>query len=625
MKLKIKEILTAEEGRKLFLLGNEAAVRGALEAGVSVASTYPGTPSSEIGDVFCNLAREAGIYFEFSVNEKVAFEVSTAAAAGGLRSFVFMKHVGLNVAADALMSTVYTGVKGGMIILSADDPSMHSSQNEQDNRIIARLANIPLLEPSNPQEVKDLIKFGLDISEQFEIPILLRTTTRISHMRGVVTLGKVIAGKKKGIFKKDPSKYVVVPQFVVQMRKRLQEKIIQIQKIADKSNLNKIIDMKGKELGIITSGAAFNYVIDVVQGKGLKARILKLTFSYPFPEQTVLDFVNTVDKVLIAEEVEPVIEKEVLALFGRYGINKRLYGKLDGSLPIIYEFNPDIVSSGIEKIINRKLRGRKSLKSQLPLPLRSPVLCPGCPHRPAYYALKKAIKKLKLKEEDIIYSSDIGCYALALQPPYEMADYCICMGSSLGIGSGFTKTTSQRVVAFIGDSTFFHGGMPGLVNAIHHKEKLLLVVMDNRTTAMTGGQPHPGVPLDGMGNPAREISIEEVARGMGAGLVKTVDPFNLKETEEIFIEALRFEEVAVVITKHPCAMITAARNKQSGKKTGYKINQKKCIRCLLCVKSFTCPAFFINKDDSVNINSLLCNGCGVCVQICPKEAIEVVQ
>ncbi|GAB4112361.1 MAG: indolepyruvate ferredoxin oxidoreductase subunit alpha [Candidatus Caldatribacteriota bacterium] len=623
--MKIKEILTSKEGEKLFLLGNEAAVRGALEGGISVASTYPGTPSSEIGDVLSNLAKEAGIYFEFSTNEKVAFEVSTAAAVVGLRSFVFMKHVGLNVAADAFMSTVYTGVKGGMIILSADDPSMHSSQNEQDNRIMARLAHIPLLEPSNPQEVKDLMKFGLDVSEKFEIPVLLRTTTRISHMRGVVNVGKIIPGKKKGVFKKDPSKYVVVPQFVVKMRQRLQEKIIQIQKMVEKSNLNRIIDTGGKELGIITSGAAYNYVIDMVQEKGLKVRILKLTFSYPFPEQKVLDFINTVDRILIVEEVEPVMEKEVLSLLGKHSLNKRVYGKLDGSLPIMYEFNPDVISTGIEKIIQGKLKKEANLKSQLPLPVRPPVLCPGCPHRPAYYALKRAIQKLKLNEEDIIYSSDIGCYALALQPPYNMADYCICMGSSLGVGSGFTKATSQRVIAIIGDSTFFHGGMPGLINAIHHQEKLLLVVMDNRTTGMTGGQPHPGVPLDGMKNPAREISIEEVVKGMGVGFIKTVDPFNLKETEEIFIEALKFEEVAVVITKHPCAMITAAENNKNKKKLRYKINQEKCSRCLLCIKNFTCPAFFIDQNNLVNINPLLCNGCGVCIQICPKKAIEVIK
>ncbi|MBU1036111.1 MAG: indolepyruvate ferredoxin oxidoreductase subunit alpha [bacterium] len=621
--MKVKEILTEKEGEKLFLLGNEAAVRGALEGGVSVVSTYPGTPSSEIGNVFYKIAREAGVYFEFSSNEKVALEVSVAAAAAGLRSFVFMKHVGLNVAADSFMSAVYTGVRGGMIVLSADDPSMYSSQNEQDNRIMARLAGIPLLEPSNPQEVKDLMKFGFDLSEQFKIPVLMRTTTRISHMRGVVNLGTVIQGKEKGYFKKDPSQFIVTPAYAVKMRKELIKKLNQIEEKTENSPLNKIIDKGGREIGIITSGSAFNYVMDVVSENNLKVKILKLTFSYPFPEKLVLDFINSVDNILVAEEVEPVMEKEVLAIIGKYNIKKKVYGKLDGTLPRIYEYNPDIISFGMAKIVDKELIKREKFSTKLPLPLRSAVLCPGCPHRATYFALKKAIKKLKLKEEEIIYSTDIGCYALGLEPPYNMGDYCISMGSSLGIGCGFSKATNQKVISFIGDSTFFHAGIPPLVNAVHNKDKILLVVMDNRITGMTGGQTNPGVPVDGMGNPAPEVSIEKIARGVGAGLVKTIDPVDLKETEEVFKEALQFEGVAVVITKHPCAMITNAENRKKGISVKYSINQEECTKCLICVKNFTCPAIYIEKDGSVNINPLLCDGCGVCVQVCPKKAIEV--
>ncbi len=621
--MKVEEILTGKEEGKLFLLGNEAAVRGALEGGVSVVSTYPGTPSSEIGDVFYKIAQKAGVYFEFSSNEKVALEVSVAAAAAGLRSFVFMKHVGLNVAADSFMSTVYTGVSGGMIVLSADDPSMYSSQNEQDNRIMARLAGIPMLEPSNPQEVKDLMKYGFDLSEQFQIPILMRTTTRISHMRGVINLGLVVRGKEKGFFSKNPSQYVVVPAHVVKLRKELIEKLCKIKEIADSSPLNKIIDQGGKTLGIITSGGAFNYVMDVVSENNLKVNILKLTFSHPFPEKLVLDFINSVDKILVVEEVEPVMEKEVLAIIGKHNIAKKVYGKLDGALPRIYEYNPDIISVGMAKITDKILIKKEKFTTELPLPLRPTVLCPGCPHRASYYALKMAIKSLKLKEEEIIYSSDIGCYALALQPPYKMADYCISMGSSLGIGCGFAKATNQKVISFIGDSTFFHAGMPGLVNAVHNKAKILLVVMDNKITGMTEGQTNPGVPIDGMGNPAPEVSIEGIARGIGVKLVKTVDPFDLKKTEEVFKEALQFEGVTVVITKQLCARLTDTKNREKGINIKYSINQEKCIKCLICVKNFTCPAIFTEKDGSVHINPLLCDGCGVCVQVCPKKAIEV--
>ena len=621
--MKVKEILTEKEGKKLFLLGNESAVRGALESGVSVVSTYPGTPSSEIGNVFYKIAREAGVYFEFSSNEKVALEVSVAAAAAGLRSFVFMKHVGLNVAADSFMSAVYTGVRGGMIVLTADDPSMHSSQNEQDNRIMARLAGIPLLEPSNPQEVKDLMKFGFDLSEQFKIPVLMRTTTRISHMRGVVSLDSVVKGKEKGYFKKNPEQCVVMPTYSVKMRKKLMEKLEKIEEVANNSPLNKTIDMEGKTLGIVTSGGAFNYAMDVVSENDLKVKILKLAFSHPFPEKLVLDFINSVDNILVVEEVEPVMEKEILAIVGKHNIEKKVFGKLDGTLPRIYEYNPDIVSVGIAKIVNKGIIKREKFTTKLSLPLRPPVLCPGCPHRGTSFALKKAIKKLKLKEEEIIYSSDIGCYALAIQAPYKMADYCISMGSSIGIGCGFAKATNQKVISFIGDSTFFHAGIPPLINAVHNKNNILAVILDNRITGMTGGQTNPGVPIDGMGNPAPEVSIEGIVKGSGVEFVKIVDPFNLKETEEIFKEALQFEGVAVVITKHPCAMITDAENRKKGISIKYTINQEECTRCLICVKNFTCPAFSIEKDGSISINPLLCNGCGVCSQVCPKKAIEV--
>ena len=621
--MKVKEILTEKEGGKLFLLGNEAAVRGALEGGVSLVSTYPGTPSSEIGDVFYKIAREAGVYFEFSSNEKVALEVSAAAAASGLRSFVFMKHVGLNVAADSFMSTVYTGVRGGMIVLSADDPSMYSSQNEQDNRIMARLAGIPLLEPSNPQEVKDLMKFGFELSEQFKIPILMRTTTRISHMRGIVNLGPIVKGKEKGFFKKDPTQFVVMPTNMVIRRKELIEKLTRIKEITNDSPLNKIIDKGGNRFGIVTSGSAYNYVMDVVNENNLKVKILKLTFSHPFPEKLVLDFINSVDNILVVEEVEPVMENEVLAIIGKYNIRKKVYGKLDGTLPRIYEYTPDIVSAGMVKIVDKEFIKREKFSTKLPLPLRPPVLCPGCPHRATSFALKKAIKKLKLKEEDIIYSSDIGCYALAIQAPYKMADYCISMGSSIGIGCGFAKATNQKVISFIGDSTFFHAGVPPLINAVHNKDNILVVILDNRITGMTGGQTNPGVPVDGMGNPAPEVSIEKIVRGVGAGLVKTIDPVDLKKTEEIFKEALQFEGVAVIITKHPCAMITDAENRKKGISIKYTINQEECTRCLICVKNFSCPAIYIEKDSSVNINPLLCDGCGVCAQVCPKKAIEV--
>ena len=347
----INEILTAGENENLFLLGNEATVRGAIEAGVGLASTYPGTPSSEIGDVFSKIATDAGIYFEFSTNEKVALELAAAAAASGVRSFTFMKHVGLNVASDSFMSVGYTSVEGGMVILSADDPSMFSSQNEQDNRHYARLANIPLVEPSNPQEIKDLMKYSYELSEEFNLPVLMRTTTRVSHMRGIVKTGNNVDKPKKGFFKRDPKRYVPVPSTAMLMHKRLVEKMEKLKNITNNSPLNRIFNKNGK-IGVITSGSAFNYVMDAVEENQLEINVLKITLSYPFPDQLVLDFIKDLETVIIVEEVDPIMEKEVLSIIGQNGLKKIIHGKLDGTLPMIYEYNPNIILNALNKVID---------------------------------------------------------------------------------------------------------------------------------------------------------------------------------------------------------------------------------------------------------------------------------
>jgi len=618
--VKVEEILTGGEGGKLFLLGNEAAVRGALEAGVSIASTYPGTPASEIGNVLSRIAKKAGIYFEFSSNEKVALEVSAAAAASGLRSFVFMKCVGLNVAADSFMSTIYEGVRGGMVILVADDPSMYSSQNEQDDRLYARISGSPLLEPSDPQEVKDLVKFGFELSEKFELPVLVRTTTRVSHMRGVVELGKIKKGKAKSAFERNPSQFVVLPANARSMRQHLIEKLEEIEEFANNCELNRIID-KERDSGIITSGSSFNYVMDIVDEYRIPARVLKLTLSYPFPEKLVKSFLDSVKQVTIVEEVEPVMEKEALSLIGKYGMKKRVHGKLDDTFPRAFEYTPDIVRESLSKSFNLNLPQKEPIKSAIPLPSRPPVLCPGCPHRATYYSLKEAVKSLGVK--NIIYPTDIGCYTLGAAPPYEMADYLLSMGSSVGTACGFARATEQKVVSFIGDSTFFHAGIPALINAVHNKDKIMLVILDNRTTAMTGEQPYPGVPIDGMGDTAPEVSIEEIVKAAGVGFTRTTDPFNLGKAREAFAEALRYDGVAVVIAKHPCAQITARERRKKGIHIVFDVDQDKCSRCMICVRDFACPAIYVAKGGSVYIEPLLCVGCGVCRQICPEGAIEV--
>lgn len=620
--MRIDDILTKKEGEKLFLLGNEAAVRGVLEAGISFTSTYPGTPSSEIGNILARIASKADVYFEFSINEKVALEVSAAAAASGLNSFVFMKHVGLNVAADAFISTAYSGVRGGMIILSADDPSMHSSQNEQDNRIMAQLAGVPVLEPSNPQEMKDFMVYAITISNQYKIPVMIHTTTRVSHMRGIVEMGPVKPGKKEGFFEKGDMRFIIVPDVARKLRLELAEKLEQLEKAASTSPINRVERVNPEnKTGIITSGASFNYVMDTVNRHSLSVNILKLGFCHPFPRELVKEFIKDLEKVIVIEEVEPVMEKEVLSLIGEERWCKKIHGKLDKTLPRIYEYNPDIVDNALTQIFRvKKIDKNPKIDFEgINPPARPPVLCPGCPHRSTIYGLKKAVQSLKIKKENIIYSNDIGCYTLALQPPYHMADYVICMGSSIGIASGMSKSTRQKVVALIGDSTFFHAGIPPLINAVYQKANIMVVIMDNAITAMTGGQPNPGIKADGHGNNNVTISIEELSRAAGAGYVKTIDPANLEESIKVFKEGLQYEGVSVIISRSPCVVFV----KSSEDKLTYQINQEKCIRCLICLRQFSCPALYQKEDGTIEINYLLCTGCGYCVQVCPQKAIEV--
>ncbi|MEN6329529.1 MAG: indolepyruvate ferredoxin oxidoreductase subunit alpha [Methanobacteriaceae archaeon] len=613
--MNLNDILNGKENDLLFLLGNEAAVRGAVEAGVGVAATYPGTPSSEIGDVLHRLAQDAGIYFEFSINEKVALEVAAAAAASGVRSFTFMKHVGLNVASDSFMSAVYTGVQAGMVILTADDPSMFSSQNEQDNRHYARLANLPLLEPSNPQEVKDFILQAFQISEAFQIPVLVRTTTRVSHMRGIVKLGPVDQKPKKGFFAKDPERFVPVPATARIMHQKLVEKMGKISRMMGESTLNVEYPQNGK-VGIITGSSAYNYCRDVVEKDQLPVNILKIGFSYPFPEEKVFKFLQGLDKVLVAEEVDPIMEKEVLAIIGKHGLSVEVKGKLDGSMPMIYEYTPDIVGESIYHVLGLKKDKVALLESDKPLPNRPPTLCPGCPHRAAYYAVSKAAENLGLTE--VIHPTDIGCYTLGVEPPYQSADYLLSMGSSIGTSCGFSKATNQPVVSFIGDSTFFHAGIPPLVNAVHNKNRFVLVILDNRTTAMTGGQPHPGLPVDGLGNEAPEISIPALVQAAGVEFMQTINPLNIKKSIKIFQDALEHPGVAVVISKHPCVLLKTKPQRGTARLV---VETQKCDDCGDCLSTLACPALY-QGDGQVEIDPQLCQKCNVCVQICPQNAIK---
>lgn len=619
-----QQLVNAKPGDEMFLLGNEAIARGLIEAGVARATTYPGTPSSEVGEVLADVSEKAGIKFEFSVNEKVAMESAFASAASGLRSFVFMKHVGLNVASDPFMSIAYIGVKGAMVVMTADDPSMFSSQNEQDNRYYAKLAHVPLIEPSNSQEAKDFLLAAFNISESWGVPVLFRTTTRVSHTRGNVRLGPVAESPKTVKFKGEAPGFVAIPANARKFKARLADRFTAIGKSAYQESLNRTEGDRNSLWGVITSGQAYNVVRDTLDLLGLDAEVLKLGFSYPLPEDLVASFLWRHNKLVVVEEVDPVIETDLRAIAHTMGICVDIRGKMTQSIPMNYETSPDSLSAAFSRLFGVPYKVRKVPSNTSDLPARPPVLCPGCPHRATYLAAGRAIKMLKL--EDAIISSDIGCYSLGYYDPFRLADFMVDMGSSIGIGSGFAPVTDQKVISFIGDSTFFHSGIPALINARKNGSNMLVIVMDNNTTAMTGRQPNPGTPSEQPGGSDRQVSIEKVAESIGVPYVRTVDPYNVKETLGAIMEGLRINDLAVVIAKRECAMFRDARMRKSGEKVKFQVIEDKCSSCFNCVDNFACPALSI-KDGKVTIDPVLCDGCGVCAEpyVCPYRAIEEVE
>lgn len=617
--MKIEEIVIDEPGKKLFLLGNEAIVRGFIEGSGKFAATYPGTPSSEIGNTLSKIGKLANINFEFSTNEKVAFEIAASASLSGFRSMTFMKHVGLNVAMDSFMTSAYIGTIGGFIIITADDPSMFSSQNEQDNRILGKFANVPILEPRNPDEARRMVKYGFEISEKYSIPVMLRTTTRISHLRGIVNFEKIEKIENKGYFNKNPNRFVPVPANAKILHKELINKI-KLLKIESENTIFNHKILNGFKYGIITSGVSSNYVMDVVKKYSLPFDILSLGFTYPYPEDLIKNFITNYEAVFVIEELEPFLEDEVRIIKEKNNLNTKIYGKDGEILNNLYEYNPDRVKKALFDFLGRDSEKNLFSIQDLKPPLRPPVLCAGCPHRATYYSVFVTLRKNKIK--DAIFPSDIGCYSLGLGPPFNMADLIYSMGSSVGTSNGFSKTTEQKVISFIGDSTFFHAGIPALINAKYNKNDFILIVLDNRTTAMTGHQPNPGMGINAYGDEAPIIEIEEIVKGIGIEFVKVVDPYNLSETQKVIDEALKEDGVKVIISRRECSLLRDAKLRKEGVWHMAKIDEEKCRMCKICVNQFSCPAIY-TEDDKIKIDENLCDGCGVCVQLCPFDAIEV--
>jgi len=611
--------LDKKAGRKVVFIGNEAVVRGALEAGLGLAASYPGTPSSEIGDSLATIAKQAGIYFEYSTNEKVAFEVAAAAALSGVRSLTAMKHYGLNVASDSLMPMAYVGVNAGFVVVVADDPSCSSSgQGEEDTRYFARIAHVPMVEASDSQECKDLIKYAFDLSEKFKTPVLFRMTTRVNHGGGIVKLGILPTPKTRGFFVKDFKRYNILPpgKEVVRMHKEIHAKLEKIKLVSEKDRINFVVNEKAESrVGIITCGISYSYVMEALEDLG-PMPVLKIGMTYPLPEQKIKDFAERFDTLLVVEELEPLLEENVRMLVP----DKKVVGK--ELLPTAGEYKPEDVLLALAKVTGKKwdfdFEKHEKDFAKLKIPKRGSVLCPGCPERSVFYAAKLA------GGSGTVFPGDIGCYILGMSPQYAVQDFTISMGASVGFAHGIKKVSDQNVIVFIGDSTFLHAGIPPLINAAYNKSSPVIIVLDNRITAMTGHQPNPSMGLTAMGERTKEVMIETMAKACGVDTanVKTVDPYNFKATYDAIKTALEKKQLSVIVARRECQLLAVRKKLKEGVFIQkYEIDNSLCKKCGICLRQFGCPAIHMEGRNYV-IDDVLCTGCGVCSQVCPNKAIK---
>ena len=573
---------------KKLMLGNEAVARGILEAGCSVVSSYPGTPSTEITEY---AAKYDEIYCEWAPNEKVACEVAFGASLAGVRSACCMKHVGLNVAADPLFTLSYTGVNGGMVIFVADDPGMHSSQNEQDSRHYAIAAKVPMLEPADSVEAKEFTKAAFELSEKFDTPVIVRMCTRIAHSQCAVEICEPIAKTKKE-YKKEPQKYIMAPANAIRKHPVVEARTVALAEYAETSELNKVELAENKSLAIITSGTSYQYVKEVF---GDSVSVLKLGLVNPLPAKLIADFAKKHDRVVVIEELDPVIENFCKSI----GI------KVEGKelFPICGEFSQSIVAKALG------MEDKPFTASDDVIPVRPPVMCAGCPHRGLFYTLSK---------KKITVLGDIGCYTLGMAQPLSAIDSVLCMGASVSGVHGFNKANGAesegKTVAVIGDSTFMHSGMTGLANIAYNGTNSTVIIVDNSITGMTGHQQNPTTGYNIKGDPATKINLEALCHALGIDRVRVVDPYDLKETERVVMEELAVNEPSVIISRRPCALLKYVKAKPA-----LKIDADKCKACNACSK-IGCPAI-TKKDKKAFIDSTLCVGCGVCKQLCAFDAI----
>lgn len=591
---------------KEYLMGNGAIALGALASGVNLVSGYPGTPSSEIIETISKYPHE-GIHLEWSVNEKAAMEVAASAAYSGARVLVTMKQVGLNVASDPLMSLAYVGVKGGMVIVSADDPGPISSQTEQDTRRFADFCRIPVFDPTSPEEAYQMIQDAFAYSEKYKTPVLFRPTTRVCHAYASIEVGEWKGPKQYEGFKKDSKKWVIFPRLSYANHGMIEKRNVEIGDDFSAYRYN-TVEGGSSAKAVVASGVSYAYAKEYL--KNYKdIRLIRIATAYPFPETFVLEALEGVKEVVCLEELSPYIEEQILKLAGKHQLSISVSGKLNGVVPHHGENSTNLSAKILSDFLGtEEIETGNDLTDMPSLPMRPPVLCAGCPHRASFYAVKQAMKGKKS-----YYCGDIGCYTLGNAMPLDMVDTCLCMGAGITMAQGFHWVDPESVTfAFVGDSTFFASGLTGVVNAVYNEANMILCVLDNSTTAMTGHQPHPGTGKNMMGNFVDKVDISKVLEGIGVKKIITVNPLDLQAAIQAVKDCEQETGVKAIIFKSPCVAITKPQKKIS--------ISDKCINCKKCIRELGCPAL-ITVDGKVTIDENLCTGCGLCSQVCPVEAI----
>lgn len=604
-----------------FLMGNEAIALGAIHAGVNVVAGYPGTPSTEVLETVAK-ENDGSIYVEWSVNEKAALEVAAGAAYAGARTLVTMKQVGLNVASDPLMSLAYVGVKGGMVILSADDPGPISSQTEQDTRHFAQFAKLPVFDPSSPEEAYEMMIDAFECSEKWGTPVLFRPTTRVCHGCASVPIRETYEKHPIEGFVKDTMRWVIFPRTSFLNHEKIEKRNPQMGEEFSSYRFNTLTRVGDDDCrkGICTSGISYSYACDALEcGTSESYKILKIATAHPFPEKLALEFLEGLDEVLCIEELDPVLEKELTYICGKHHLNITIHGKLDGCIQAAGENSVESVKVALKSFLNLEW-DEVSYPETPELPVRPPVLCAGCPHRASFYAVKQAMKGQKA-----VFSGDIGCYTLGNAAPLDMVDTCLCMGADVTMAQGLHRAEPDAVnFSFIGDSTFFASGITGVVNAVYNETDIILIVLDNSTTAMTGHQPHPGTGVrmmefakhaETISKPediCNRVSIEKILQAIGLTSVETVDPLQLSEAVEAVKRASKLPGVKAIIFKSPCIAVMKQQ-------TRYQITDT-CINCKKCIRELGCPAIVL-EDGKPTIEKSLCTGCSLCTQVCPCGAI----